>query len=190
MFGLDARIALAIFGALSVISGAALYSAIQDAKATSFLVGMQEVAKSIEQFMLDTGRDLRMPSSDPSRFDMEELIEEPSSTPGWNGPYLANSDDSVDGNLFIDGGSLDGNPLGARYLSNDDFPTTSSSVSCSSSNVCYLWILQHSIPESIAKAVDLKVDGTDSPLTGNFRYHLTGSTRHAYLKVAPTLKQF
>ena len=29
MFGLDARIALAIFGALSVISGAALYSAIQ-----------------------------------------------------------------------------------------------------------------------------------------------------------------
>lgn len=30
MFGLDARIALAIFGALSVISGAALYSAIQE----------------------------------------------------------------------------------------------------------------------------------------------------------------
>ena len=31
MFGLDARIALAIFGALSVISGAALYSTIQEA---------------------------------------------------------------------------------------------------------------------------------------------------------------
>tara|TARA_Y100001960_G_scaffold323342_1_gene401616 strand:- start:381 stop:521 length:141 start_codon:yes stop_codon:yes gene_type:complete len=31
MFGLDARIALAIFGALSVISSAALYSAIQEA---------------------------------------------------------------------------------------------------------------------------------------------------------------
>jgi len=35
MFGLDSRIALAIFGALSVISGAALYSAIQEAKATA-----------------------------------------------------------------------------------------------------------------------------------------------------------
>ncbi len=34
MFGLDARIALAIFGALSVISGAALYSAIKQAKVT------------------------------------------------------------------------------------------------------------------------------------------------------------
>ena len=32
MFGLDARIALAIFGALSVISGAALYSAIKESK--------------------------------------------------------------------------------------------------------------------------------------------------------------
>lgn len=31
MFGLDARIALVIFGALSVISGAALYSAIGNA---------------------------------------------------------------------------------------------------------------------------------------------------------------
>ncbi len=36
MFGLDARIALVIFGALSVISGAALYSAIQQAKTTAF----------------------------------------------------------------------------------------------------------------------------------------------------------
>ena len=35
MFGLDARISLAIFGALSVISGAALYSAIQDSKSVS-----------------------------------------------------------------------------------------------------------------------------------------------------------
>ncbi len=37
MFGLDARIALAIFGALSVISGAALYSAIKESRITSLL---------------------------------------------------------------------------------------------------------------------------------------------------------
>lgn len=34
IFGLDARIALAILGALYVISGAALYSAIQESKTT------------------------------------------------------------------------------------------------------------------------------------------------------------
>lgn len=36
MFGLDARIALAIFGALSVISGAALYSAYKTQKQLLF----------------------------------------------------------------------------------------------------------------------------------------------------------
>tara|TARA_Y100001960_G_scaffold333703_1_gene440401 strand:+ start:58 stop:294 length:237 start_codon:yes stop_codon:yes gene_type:complete len=55
MFGLDARIALAIFGTLSVISGAALYSAIQDAKAMALLTEMREVTKAWEQFYLDTG---------------------------------------------------------------------------------------------------------------------------------------
>ena len=35
MFDLDARIALVIFGALSVISGAELYSSIQTAKNTA-----------------------------------------------------------------------------------------------------------------------------------------------------------
>jgi hypothetical protein len=45
MFGLDARIALAIFGALSVISGAALYSAIQDARVTAIVITYNRVFK-------------------------------------------------------------------------------------------------------------------------------------------------
>ena len=55
MFGLDARIALAIFGALSVISGAALYSAIQTAKSESINQGLKEVEKAIEAYMVDMG---------------------------------------------------------------------------------------------------------------------------------------
>ena len=46
MFGLNARIALAIFGALSVISGAALYSAIQQSKAISVLTTAKEIGKA------------------------------------------------------------------------------------------------------------------------------------------------
>ena len=55
MFGLDARIALAIFGALSVISGAALYSAIQNSKVTAAITEMNEVGKAWEAHYLDTG---------------------------------------------------------------------------------------------------------------------------------------
>ena len=55
MFGLYARIALAIFGALSVISGAALYSAIQDYKITATVAQFEEFAKATDAYLLDTG---------------------------------------------------------------------------------------------------------------------------------------
>ena len=58
MFGLDARIALAIFGALSVISGAALYSAIQSAKAEQYRQYFVELVKASEAYYLDTGSQL------------------------------------------------------------------------------------------------------------------------------------
>ena len=43
IFGLDERIALAIFGALSVISGSALYSAIKDAREQRVITSILEV---------------------------------------------------------------------------------------------------------------------------------------------------
>ena len=46
IFGLDARIALTIFGALSVISGAALYSAIQESKVVALYTEFQEIGKA------------------------------------------------------------------------------------------------------------------------------------------------
>lgn len=48
MFGLDARIALAIFGALSVISGAVLYSAIKQAKTEALRQYFVELIKVSE----------------------------------------------------------------------------------------------------------------------------------------------
>ena len=59
MFGLDARIALAIFGALSVISGAALYSAIQQAKVTETVTELDNISKAWAQYYLDTGEVLQ-----------------------------------------------------------------------------------------------------------------------------------
>jgi type II secretory pathway pseudopilin PulG len=89
MFGLDARIALAIFGALSVISGAALYSAIQKAKFTKYYVAFTELEKAFNAYVLDTG-DMNFNSSNP---DLNMLYENAKGSttpvPYWNGPYLS-----------------------------------------------------------------------------------------------------
>lgn len=93
MFGLDARIALAIFGALSVISGAALYSAIQQSKVVAIVTEMQEVEKAVEAYYLDTGNFLPPITGATSAYDLDmtPLVENSESLSGWKGPYLSYS---------------------------------------------------------------------------------------------------
>jgi hypothetical protein len=108
MFGLDARIALAIFGALSVISGAALYSAIQNAKVTAVVTEIKEFEKSIEALYIDLGYLVNM-SSDTykangwHRPDIRYLTTNTANLPYWNGPYLTPAYISTDNLRFADG---------------------------------------------------------------------------------------
>tara|TARA_Y100000590_G_scaffold350269_1_gene402127 strand:+ start:1225 stop:1845 length:621 start_codon:yes stop_codon:yes gene_type:complete len=87
MFGLDARIALAIFGALSVISGAALYSAIEESKMTTFHTNLVEIEKAVEQMYLDIGS---LGWAGESAFKIGVLSNNLISSPisNWNGPYV------------------------------------------------------------------------------------------------------
>ena len=91
MFGLDARIALAIFGALSVISGAALYSAIQTAKAEQWRQYFVELNKASEQYYLDIGSPLPegITSSGVKR-SIRDLAENRENLADWKGPYISN----------------------------------------------------------------------------------------------------
>jgi type II secretory pathway pseudopilin PulG len=85
MFGLDARIALAIFGALSVISGASLYSAIQESKMVSFYNQLTEIEKSIESYYIDTGSKEFLESATA---DIGVLVRNVNNVQNWSGPYL------------------------------------------------------------------------------------------------------
>jgi len=87
MFGLDARIALAIFGALSVISGAALYSAVQEAKTIHRVASVSEAIKAFEAYYLDTGEIIKEGKKGSGFLNIISLIED-SGVAGWKGPYL------------------------------------------------------------------------------------------------------
>tara|TARA_Y100001960_G_scaffold305170_1_gene359056 strand:- start:3332 stop:3952 length:621 start_codon:yes stop_codon:yes gene_type:complete len=89
MFGLDARIALAIFGALSVISGAALYSAIQSAKIEQYRYNFEEVFKATEQYYLDNYSAL--PATSSGLLWASDLTTNRLSLSTWNGPYFEGS---------------------------------------------------------------------------------------------------
>ena len=186
MFGLDARIALAIFGALSVISGAALYSAIQEAKLVSLLTKMSEIVKGVESYMIDTGTDLPLTGN---IFDQNALLED-SGVEGWNGPYLSYEegtvfDSGVDGLLDSDNHSF------LVRAIDDSWSTGGAVVTCSAGQLCNLWINARKVPVNIAKAYDEKIDGSYNVNEGNVRTRASSDTNYVYLyhKYMPILKQ-
>jgi len=184
MFGLDARIALAIFGALSVISGAALYSAIQNSRIVAFIADIKEAEKALEQFMLDTGKDLTLGGTFGAT--SKDLVS--STANGWKGPYLpyeiSSSDNSALAypkytNLFFRY-AVDSNwshPGSAAYYCHD---------ASNAGKPCYYWSMINGVTTDIQKAVDLYIDGAASANSGNVRYN----GAELYIKSITTLKKF
>tara|TARA_Y100001960_G_C14689575_1_gene835651 strand:+ start:190 stop:816 length:627 start_codon:yes stop_codon:yes gene_type:complete len=180
MFGLDARIALAIFGALSVISGAALYSAIKDARAIAFLNQLEEVSKAIDAYRLDVGRDVVTGNTGTTR-QLGVLVKDYNTDAGWNGPYLPFEETSIDvitndKKIFKARAYSDRNIAGVSTISNG--------VSCSSTKTCDLYItvefnaVNKNVAEGIElyKALDAKIDGGDGFKSG--KIHATQSSNN------------
>jgi hypothetical protein len=184
MFGLDARIALAIFGALSVISGAALYSAIQDSKVTAIITEVNEVVKAWEQYMLDTGHDLPLDSSDASNRQRvsAELIS--SADTNWKGPYLSRSASprynhtlafNINGDISTP--ALSNLEWGLGHAS---YPNWSyADIKCNDTTIpCYFGIQFGDATNSggaklkaLAPLIDQKVDNGDGPTKGKLRWY-------------------
>jgi hypothetical protein len=181
MFGLDARIALAIFGALSVISGAALYSAIQEAKTTSMITEIEEVVKSFESFYIDTGSVLpySQSSSPFHTFNHGALLHNNAGISNWRGPYRS---DML-------------HKYGSQGISSSYFLTTYNNFTGSSPNLataacssgdCYLWVYVDFMDSTdLSKLLDTKYDDGVST-TGNIRYGSSSPTRnYLYYKSIP-----
>jgi hypothetical protein len=187
MFGLDARIALAIFGALSVISGAALYSAILQAKAISIIADMKEVGKAWEQYYLDTGFDLPLRDEDESSvfyysYKTAELVS--STVNGWKGPYLSypvsGANDYLSHSTYTN--------ILMEKVTNDDWSDTDwSSERCNTSgDQCFAWVSINGInSSSIANKIDEIIDGGDGAGSGDFRWIPTNLSKRYSLKIAP-----
>ncbi|HAG52317.1 MAG TPA: hypothetical protein DCL21_00850 [Alphaproteobacteria bacterium] len=187
MFGLDARIALAIFGALSVISGAALYTAIQEARVTALLADLNEVGKSYEQYYLDTGTDVAM--SDAYSVISKNLVVNPS-VAGWKGPYLNYSISTINTNLLFYPNIKDSLLYMIKLKRADFADNLTHSGACADVKECDLYIaIREPIAgkniENIVSKLSLKVDGNTNLLTGKIRSIQSASYVYLYFKYMP-----
>lgn len=169
MFGLDARIALAIFGALSVISGAALYSAIQEAKVTSIITDMNELGKAVDAYQLDVGS---LPVFDvitaPHYMNLYSLVND--TVQGWKGPYINLEQYGEIGKDALNLSYKEYNYIGVRRLETSIWGDGLGVNFCDDTSAeCGLYIVLAWLPKAIADEIDKRMDGSLDATVGKVR---------------------
>jgi hypothetical protein len=166
MFGLDARIALAIFGLLSVVAGVAAINIFGQASTTALSTELSNLKKAYTEF--------RMATNDfPAKFS--DLLNNDAGYSGWNGPY-------------IDGMLTEKSRLYGTYSlveGRQDVPGVPP-VECSGGGICGVWLKLTKVKDSLAKDLHNTLSAGETNLSaGLLRVELSaGPTDDIYYLIA------
>ena len=175
MFGLDARIALAIFGLVGLAAAANIGIALKESNTGLIIYELSQIKKALESYEIDT--DSELPFVSGSIFNVGELVN--SSVTGWQGPYLLyKQEPGANANRYLVTAS-DGKF--SIFQAKDRTATAVSDtpyIDCDTSSKCYLWVLfepysDSKISTNYQKELDEKYDNKDGFLTGKVQQYNT-----------------
>ncbi|HAG53075.1 MAG TPA: hypothetical protein DCL21_04740 [Alphaproteobacteria bacterium] len=173
MFGLDARIALVIFGLVGLITSASLIHTIKETKSGLIIYELSQIKKAVEVYEIDT--DSELPFVSASIFNIGELVN--SSVKGWKGPYLEYKQQAgVDSNRYFlteDAGRFSifqAKDRAAAAVSDTPY------VACDASSACYIWVLFEPVSgvklsTAYQDLLDKEYDDKDGFLTGKVQQY-------------------
>lgn len=165
MFGLDARIALAIFAILSVVAGVATINVFSQAGTTALVTEITNFKKAYAEFHLATGE---------HTLKFSDLLNNDSGYQGWAGPYiegmLSDKSRSYGTYSFVEG--------------RQDVPGVPP-VECSGGGICAVWLKLTLVKDSIAHEADKALDSDESANAGTLRIeYIPGPTDTIYYLIS------
>ena len=174
MFGLDARITLAIFSGLSVVAGAVGYGYMSKTQVTAVVTELTNVSKAYINFQLDTQVDTET---------FTDLLDRDGGQIGWNGPYLTMSSDD----------HLAYGKYNLLYGIDMNKVKGSKPRPClNKKDLCFVWVQLTDVPSKLALQVDEAVDGSNggegTPDSGNLLVNNDLSTDRAVISYKLTRK--
>jgi hypothetical protein len=180
MFGLDARIALAIFAALSVISGAALYKVMENIKTSQYQAFFEGLAQAYEAYYIDNGE--HIPISSGNYLESSDVLVNRRNLPTWRGPYTSAVVREED-HAFKFTDSAWG---GYLFLRTTDW--TPGSWCVVNSSECAIWVRFHANTEErqawatdVFNKLDSQLDNGDGVNLGKVRYMNIDALNHYIL---------
>ncbi|MFZ2587402.1 MAG: hypothetical protein WAZ18_04715 [Alphaproteobacteria bacterium] len=154
LFGLDARIAMAVFGVLTLIAGATIINNMDSSRAKSLASELSEMGKAVEAIHTDLKTDLFDALENPSEknafaalFDNLAVADRDRLRGKWLGPYITftSAVHPRYGNLLIQ-----------KHAANHATP-------CTADELCYLWVVYSNVKPDITREVNELIDGLKEP---------------------------
>lgn len=150
LFGLDARIALAIFSILSVVAGVAVVVNIDSTRAQVLATELSDTGHALESFHNDLKTDIFLTLINPSGknafqalYDNAVIQEADNLRARWNGPYIKFT-----------------SSLNARY---GEMLLTKAGQDhtqpCTGEDLCYLYLVYNQVKPNIALEANKVLDG-------------------------------
>jgi len=164
LFGLDARIALAIFSILSVVAGVAVVGSIDGTRGQVLAGELKETAQALESFHSDVKADIFQSLSAPSGknafqalYDNAVIKEEDNMRARWNGPYI-----KFNNNIHPKFGDMLLTKAGPDH-----------NQPCEPESVCSLYLIYSRVKPAIAMEANKILDGEtekDPDKNGRFQW--------------------
>lgn len=185
LFGLDARIALAVFGLLAIIVGVVSFGRVEIARKASVIAELEAFENALNHYQADmnvflpfttnkpAGDDLSAADTDLEALWSRELVKI-GFHPSWNGPYLQR--ESRKHPTYGTYGLVYAPPLERTSTCTEDTP-------------CFLWLSLSQVPADIWKTINSYFDEAhgrereaNPTTTGRVQSDSTGATRTLYFR--------
>ncbi|PZP39178.1 MAG: hypothetical protein DI585_04990 [Pseudomonas fluorescens] len=150
LFGLDARIALAIFSILSVVAGVAVVTNVDGTRAQALATELADTTQAIESYHNDLKTDIFLSLMSPNGknayqalYDSAVISEGNNLRARWNGPYIrfaTNQNSRYGAMSMIKAGPNHSQP-------------------CNAEDICYLYIIYNTVKPGIAIETNKILDG-------------------------------
>ncbi len=152
VFGLDARLSLAIFGALTLIAGAYTALNINEARTDAFIQELRDATEAIQSIHYDLKTDLSRALENPTGKNAYRVLYDPSLLGSqqlrtrWLGPYLnkTNSTHPRYGEIYLRRRGED--------IRND----------CLNGGICYWWLVYDTFPLNSTDRLNRHLDGQET----------------------------
>lgn len=184
MFGIDARLALVVFGLLAVIAGYVAFGRLEMARQAALVGELQQLELAVQNFSADMGTfypfALNKELTEDTSTDLSALWDKTMVAPGfqtrWNGPYIAR--ESLK--------SRDYGTWGVFYAQNNR------ADECTEQAHCAVWLSLSNVPPARWAEVNAFFDegggkypesASEAAQSGRVQGDVTGATRTLFLRL-------